>query len=167
MVWWRPMAEQGPHLRSDSSWRRAFAAVLTFVTSVGTGLAFLVAALVFATFNCEDGCPVGSQWAPGAWGSVVQLWFLAIPAVILAFGLVLAVATGRRRASWFCWLAMTGLLASWCLFTGVSSVSVDLSGSNSHWMWLAGLLVACGGGLAGIRLSQTGNERGGQASASG
>jgi len=62
---------------------------------------------------------------------------------------------------------MTGLLASWCLFTGVSSVSVDLSGSNSHWMWLAGLLVACGGGLAGIRLSQTGNERGGQASASG
>jgi hypothetical protein len=169
MVWWRGMTERGSRPLPGRRERRAFAAVLTLVTSVGAALAFLVVALIVATFNCGDGCPVGSRWAPGAWGSVVQLWFLAVPAVILACGLVVAVATGRRQAAWFCWLAMTGLLIGWSVFTGVSSASVDLSGSNSHWMWFAGLLVACGGGLAGIRISRAGSrsEPRGQTTSSG
>jgi hypothetical protein len=146
-------------LRSASG-RRALAAYLTLVASVGTGLAFLAVALILATFNCEDGCAVGSRWAPGAWGSVVELWLLAVPAVLLACGLVFAVSTGRRRASWLSWLLMTGLLIGWCVFTGASSVSIDFSGSNSHWMWLAGLLVACGGGLAGVAVSQAGPRSG-------
>ncbi len=139
---------------SDSLGWRALGAILTLVASVGTALAFLVVALIFATYNCEDGCPVGSRWAPGAWGSTVELWGLAIPAVLVACALVWAVGTGRTRMSVTIWAAMTGLLVGWCLFTGVSTVPIDLSGTNSHWMWLAGLLVACGGGLAGVGISR-------------
>jgi hypothetical protein len=144
---------------SDALGWRAFAAVLTLVASVGTALAFLGVALIFATFNCEDGCPTGSRWAPGAWGSTVELWGLAIPAVIIACGLVWAVGTGRKRTSLTIWALMTGLLVGWCLFTGVSTVPIDFSGTNSHWMWLAGLLVACGGGLAGVGVSRVGSRR--------
>lgn len=144
---------------SDSSGRRALAATLTLVTSVGTALAFLAVALIGATFNCEDGCPAGSRWAPGAWGSTVELWGLAVPAVIVACGLVWTVGTGRRRTSLTIWAAMTGLLIGWCVFTGASSVPIDFSGSNSHWMWLAGLLVACGGGLAGAGISRVESRR--------
>lgn len=140
-------------LRRGSPVRRALAAVLALVSSLGVTLAVVVVALIIATFNCEDGCPAGSRWAPGAWGSVVELWVLAVPAACAACGLVWAVATGRRRACRLTWLAMTALLIGWCLFTGVTSVSVDFSGTNSHWMWLAGLLVACGGGLAGVGVS--------------
>ncbi len=52
------------------------------------------------------------------------------------------------------WAVMSALLIGWCVFTGVSTVPVDFSASNSHWMWLAGLLLACGGGLAGIALAR-------------
>jgi hypothetical protein len=145
--------------RADSSGWRAVAALLTLVATVGTALAFLVVALIVATFNCEDGCGPGSRWAPGAWGSTVELWGLAAPAVIVACGLVWAVGTGRRRTSFAIWATMTSLLVGWCLFTGVSTVPIDFSGTNSHWMWLAGLLVACGGGLAGIGISRVGSRR--------
>jgi hypothetical protein len=144
---------------SDSLGWRAFAAVVTLVASVGTALVFLAVALIVATFNCEDGCRVGSRWAPGAWGSTVELWGLAIPAVIVACALVWAVGTGRRRTSLTIWAAMTGLLVGWCIFTGASAVPIDFSGTNSHWMWLAGLLVACGGGLAGVGISRVGSRR--------
>jgi hypothetical protein len=154
----RPSARVSPP-RSDSSGWRALAALLTLVATVGTALAFLVVALIFATFNCEDGCASGSRWAPGAWGSTVELWGLAVPAVIVACSLVWAVGTGRRRTSVSIWAAMTSLLVGWCLFTGVSTVPIDFSGTNSHWMWLAGLLVACGGGLAGIGISRVGSRR--------
>ena len=142
---------------SAASWR-AFAAFVCLVTSVGTALVFLAAAYIFATYNCEDGCPVGSRWAPGAWGSTVELWVLAVPAVIAAVFLVGAVATAQKRISLLAWTMMTGLLIGWCVFTGVSTVSVDFSASNSHWMWLAGLLLACGGGLAGIALGRVGSR---------
>lgn len=135
------------------------AAVLTLVASVGTALAFLAVALIVATFNCDDGCTAGSRWAPGGWGSTVELWGLAVPAVIVACALVWSVGTGKRRMSLTIWAAMTGLLIGWCLFTGVSSVPIDFSGSNSHWMWLAGLLVACGGGLGGVGISRIGSRR--------
>jgi hypothetical protein len=148
-----------PRPGSGSSHWRALAAVLTLVTSVGTSLLFLAVALIFATFKCEDGCPTGSRWAPGAWGSIVELCGLAVPAVLFACGLVWAVRTGRTRMSLTIWAAMTGLLVSWCLFTAVSTVAIDFSETNSHWMWLAGLLVACGGGLAGIGISRVGSRR--------
>ena len=70
------------------------AALLTLVASVGTALAFLVVALIGATFNCEDGCGPGSRWAPGAWGSTVELWGLAVPAVIVAAAGTKLVITG-------------------------------------------------------------------------
>jgi hypothetical protein len=138
---------------------RILAAVFTLVTSLGTTAAFLVVALIIATFNCEDGCSPGSRWAPGAWGATVELWGLAVPAVLAACGLVWAVATGRRWASLAAWTATIGLLIGWCVFTGASAVSVDFSGTNSHWMWLAGLLVAAGGGLVGVLVSVFGSGR--------
>lgn len=64
---------------------RLLAALLALVASVGTTLVFLLVAYIGATNNCEDGCPVGSRWAPGAWGSIVEPWGLAVPAVIAAF----------------------------------------------------------------------------------
>jgi hypothetical protein len=112
--------------------------------------AFLGDALITATFNCEDGCPPGSRWAPGAWGSLVQLFGLAAPAVIAVCVLVWAIASGRRLAATWAWALMTSLLIAWCVFTGVTSVPIDFSGTNSHWMWLAGLLCACVGGLPGL-----------------
>ena len=130
--------------------RRVMAAAVTAIASVGTALAFLMVALIFARFNCEDGCPPGSRWAPGAWGSELELWGLAAPAVLCACALVWAVATGRKRTSATMWAAMTTLLVGWCVFTGVSTVPLDPTASNSHWMWLAGLLVASGGGAAGV-----------------
>jgi hypothetical protein len=48
------------------------------------------------------------------------------------------------------WIISVGLLLAWCVFTGVSATSVDFSGTNSHWMWLAGLLLASAGGLGGV-----------------
>jgi hypothetical protein len=45
---------------------------------------------------------------------------------------------------------MTTLLIAWCVFTGVTAVAIDFSGTNSHWMWLAGVLCACAGGLPGL-----------------
>jgi hypothetical protein len=129
------------------------AALFTLVTTAGTAGAFLFVALIIATFNCEDGCPPGSRWAPGAWGATVELWALAVPAVLAACGLVWAVGTGRRWASLLTWTATTGLLVGWCVFTGASAVHIDFSGTNSHWMWLAGLLLAGGGGLVGVAVS--------------
>lgn len=124
------------------------------MTCGGTTLAFVLVAWIGATFNCEDGCPVGSRWAPGAWGSVVELWGLAVPAVVAAVALAVAIALGRRRVATVSWAAVTGLLLAWCVFTGTSSVSLDFSASNSHWMWLAGLIVASGGGLIGLIASR-------------
>ena len=129
---------------------RGITATLALVASVGTALAFLGDALITATFNCEDGCPVGSRWAPGAWGSLVELFGLALPAVIAACVLVGAIATGRRLAAVWAWLVMTVLLIAWCVFTGVTTVAINFSGTNSHWMWLAGLVCACVGGLPGV-----------------
>lgn len=100
-----------------------------------------------ATGNCQDGCPVGSPWAPGAWGSVVQFWGLAVPALIAMCSLVTAIATGRRRTSLVTWVLMTALLAGWVLFTA------ELSGITSPALWVAGLLVACAGGLPGVMLA--------------
>lgn len=150
-------ARGGRARKAGPGWRAA-AALLTLVASVGTALAFLVVALIVATYNCEDGCPVGSRWAPGAWGSTVELWVLAVPAVVVALLLVWAVAAGRHRMSIMAWALMSALLIGWCVFTGVSTVPVDFSASNSHWMWLAGLLLACGGGLAGIALGRVGSR---------
>jgi hypothetical protein len=45
---------------------------------------------------------------------------------------------------------MTVLLIAWCVFTGVTTVAINFSGTNSHWMWLAGLVCACVGGLPGV-----------------
>lgn len=149
----------GTRPRSASGGWRALAALLTLVASVGTALAFLLVAYIIAAYNCEDGCPVGSPWAPGAWGSTVEFWGLAVPAVVVACGLVCAVAMGRKWLSLSTWAIMTGLLIGWCVFTGASSVSIDFSASNSHWMWLAGLLLASGGGLAGITISLVGSRR--------
>jgi hypothetical protein len=132
------------------------AALITVVTSVGTSTAFLFVAWISATFNCEDGCPPGSPWAPGAWGSIVELWALAVPAFIAACGLVWAVGTGRPKASLLTWILTTVLLIAWCVFTGASTVAIDFSGTNSHWMWLAGLLIASGGGLIGVTTSMFG-----------
>ena len=139
--------------RRPPSFRLTMAALFTFVTSVGTALAFLFVAWIGATFNCEDGCPSGSRWAPGAWGSTVELWGLAVPAVLTAGCLVWAVAAGRRRLALLSWATATAFLVAWCVFTGASAVPVHFSGSNSHWMWLAGLLVASGGGLIGVVVS--------------
>jgi hypothetical protein len=133
--------------------RRGIAAAITLLTTAGTALAFLVVAYILATFNCEDGCPTGSRWAPRAWGSTVELWALALPAFLASCGLVCAVASGRRRTSILAWTISLGLLLGWCLFTGTSAVPINLSGTNSHWMWLAGLLLAGGGGITGIKLS--------------
>jgi hypothetical protein len=124
------------------------------VTCGGTSLAFLVVAWIVATFNCEDGCRPGSRWAPGAWGTTVELWGLALPALLAAGALTVAVAMGWRRTAVMSWSAVTGLLIAWCVFTGVSSVSLDFGASNSHWMWFAGLLVASGGGLIGLVASR-------------
>ncbi len=134
-----------------SGWRILGTAV-TAVVTVGTTLVFLfVAAMVSSpSYNCEDGCSPGSRWAPGAWGSVVQVAGLAIPATLAACTLVWAVATGRRRAALWSWLATTCLLSGWCIFTGAANVSISFSQSNSHWMWLAGLLVASGSGAVGV-----------------
>lgn len=129
------------------------AASFTLVTSVGTAAAFLIVALLIATYNCEDGCPPGSRWAPGAWGANVELWALAVPAVVAACVLVWTVAAGRRWASLVIWIVFTCLLVGWCVFTGTTAVTLDFSGTNSHWMWLAGLLVASGGGLIGVAVS--------------
>ena len=129
---------------------RAIAALLALVASVGTALAFVGVALILATFNCEDGCAVGSRWSPGAWGSLVQLFALAIPALISACILVWAIASGRRSAAIWAWVLMTALLIAWCVFTRVTTVTIDFSSTNSHWMWLAGLLCACVGGLPGV-----------------
>jgi len=107
-----------------------------------------------ATFNCEDGCPPGSRWAPGAWGATGELWGLAVPAVAAAGALVVAIALDWRRVAVASWAGVTGLLLAWCVFTGASSVSLDPSASNSHWMWLAGLILASGGGLIGLIASR-------------
>jgi hypothetical protein len=123
------------------------------MTTVGITTGFVFVAWIFATFNCEDGCPVGSRWAPGAWGSTVELWALAVPAFVAACGLVWAVVKGRRWLSLMAWVITVGLLAGWCVFTGVSAVSIDFAGTNSHWMWLAGLLLAGGGGFVGVVVS--------------
>jgi hypothetical protein len=139
--------------RAPAGWR-ALGALIALVATVGCSVAFLVVAWIGATFNCEDGCPPGSPWAPGAWGSTVELWLLAVPAFLAACALVWAVGAGRPKASLWTWTANTVLLLVWCVFTGVSAASVDLSGTNSHWMWLAGLLIASGGGLIGASLSQ-------------
>lgn len=149
-------ATGGRRRQPGRRWRTA-AALLTVVASVGTAAAFLVVALIIATYNCEDGCAVGSRWEPGAWGSTVELWVLALPAVAVALALVWAIATGRHRISLAAWSVMSALLIGWCVFTGVSTVTVDFSASNSHWMWLAGLVLACGGGLAGIFLARLGS----------
>jgi hypothetical protein len=126
------------------------AALVALIASLGTALAFLGDALITATFNCEDGCPAGSRWAPGAWGSLVQLFGLAVPAVLAACVLVWAIGSGKRLAATWAWALLASLLIAWCVFTGVTSVPIDFSGTNSHWMWLAGLLCACGGGLPGL-----------------
>lgn len=131
---------------------RALGAALISAASLGTSLCFLFVAVIYATFNCEDGCPPGSPWAPGAIGSEIELWALAAPATAAACLLTCTVALGRRRTSLLMWLVMTALLIGWCVYTGVSSVPIDFSDSNSHWMWLAGLLVAGGGGLVGTAL---------------
>jgi hypothetical protein len=144
------MDAPGPSRRRRTSPVLVLAGLWTLVVTLGTTGAFLLVALIGATFNCEDGCRPGSPWAPGASGSVIELWGLAVPAALAACGLVWAVATGRRRASLTAWAGVTGLLVAWCVFTGASSVSIDFSGTNSHWMWLAGLLVASGGGLVGV-----------------
>jgi hypothetical protein len=141
--------------RSPAGWR-ALAALITLATTVGTSTAFLLVAWIGATFSCEDGCPSRSPWVPGAWGSVVELWALAVPAFIAACALVWAVGTGRPKASLLTWTVTTVLLIAWCVFTGVSAVTVDFSRTNSHWMWLAGLLVASGGGLIGVTVSLLG-----------
>ncbi|MGN6870221.1 MAG: hypothetical protein ACTHMY_17665 [Solirubrobacteraceae bacterium] len=94
--------------------------------------------------------------APGAWGSTVELWVLAVPAFIAACALVWAVGAGRPKASLLTWIASTFLLIAWCVFTGVTAVTIDPSGTNSHWMWLAGLITASGGGLIGVTMSRIG-----------
>jgi hypothetical protein len=149
--------------RSPAEWR-APGALIALVTTVGTSLAFLFVAWIFATYNCEDGCPPGSRWAPGAWGSTVELWLLAVPACLAACALVWAIGAGRPKASLLAWTVNTVLLIAWCVFTGVSAVAIDFSGTNSHWMWLAGLITASGGGLVGVTVSLIGPRRIGGAS---
>ena len=149
---------QGSRPGASAAGWRALAALVALVASVGTTLVFLLVAYIGATNNCENGCPEGSRWAPGAWGSIVELWGLAVPAVMVACCLVWAVAAARKWAALWTWAAMTVLLISWCAFTGVSSVPVGFSASNSHWMWLAGLLLACGGGLAAVGISRIGSR---------
>ncbi|HEY3829602.1 MAG TPA: hypothetical protein VGL57_10450, partial [Solirubrobacteraceae bacterium] len=61
-----------------------------------------------------------------------------------------AIASGKRLAAVWAWTLMMALLVAWCVFTGVTSVAIDFSGTNSHWMWLAGVLCACVGGLPGL-----------------
>jgi hypothetical protein len=138
--------------RAPAGWR-ALAALITVVMTVGTSTAFLFVAWIVAVNNCEDGCPTGSPWAPGAWGSTVELWVLAVPAFLAACALVWAVGSGRPKASLLTWTLNTVLLIAWCVFTGASAATIDFSGTNSHWMWLAGLLTASGGGLIGITVS--------------
>lgn len=138
--------------RAPAGWR-ALGALITLVATVGTSTAFLFVALLVAVGDCEDGCAPGSRWAPGAWGSTVELWILAVPAFLAACALVWAVGAGRPKASLLTWTANTVLLIAWCVFTGASAPTVDFSGTNSHWMWLAGLLLASGGGLIGVTLS--------------
>jgi hypothetical protein len=152
-----PAKADNHHLeqRTPAAWR-ALAALITLVATVGTSGAFLFVAWIGATFNCEDGCPAGSPWAPGAWGSTVELWLLAAPAFLAACALVWAVGAGRPKASLLTWTATTALLVGWCVFTGVSTITIDFSGTNSHWMWLAGLLTASGGGLIGVTVSLIG-----------
>jgi len=144
--------------RPSNEWR-ALAAFVTAVIAGGTTLAFLGVAWIIATFNCEDGCGVGSRWAPGAWGSNVELWGLAVPATLAVCGLVLAVAAGWRWASLVMWFINLGLLIAWCIFTGASRVPIDFSGTNSHWMWLTGLMVAAVGGLVGVATLFLGGQR--------
>jgi hypothetical protein len=146
-----PPTADRPTLQRESRSLRWLAVVLTLVASAGTALCFLGAAALIANANCEDGCGSNSPWAPGARGSVVELWALAIPAFIAASVLVWAVAKRRTRISSQAWIAMTGLLIGWCLFT--TNIPLSLSGNISHWIWLAGLLLASVGGLAGISLS--------------
>lgn len=134
-------------------WWRALAALVALVATVGTSTAFLFVAWFVAVDNCEDGCPTGSPWAPGAWGSTVELWVLAVPAFLAGCALVCAVGAGRPKASLLTWAVNTVLLVIWCVFTGASATTVNFSGTNSHWMWLAGLLVASGGGLIAITVS--------------
>jgi hypothetical protein len=141
-----------------SAGSRALGALITLVTTVGTSGAFLFAAWIFATFNCEDGCPPGSPWAPGAWGSTVELWLLAAPAFIAACVLVWAIGAGRPKVSLLTWIASTVLLIGWCVFTGATAATIDFSGTNSHWMWLAGVITASGGGLIGITVSLLGSR---------
>jgi len=107
-----------------------------------------------ATFNCEDGCPPESRWAPGAWGAIVELWGLAVPAVAAAGAWWWPSHWVGRRVAVASWAGVTGLLLAWCVFTGASSVSLDPSASNSHWMWLAGLILASGGGPIGLIASR-------------
>ena len=64
-----------------------------------------------------------------------------MPAVVAAGVLAVAIATGWQRLAVVSWTVVTALLMTWCVFTGTSSVSLDFSQSNSHWMWLVGLLL--------------------------
>ena len=149
-----PHSARGAGRSRRSGLWRTLGGLITAVTSVGTAAAFLFVAYILATFNCEDGCQTGSPWAPGASGAVIELWVLALPAFLAACALAWAVYTGRQVAAALSWAATTGLLIGWCEFTGASAVTIDFSATNSHWMWLVGLLVASGGGLIGVAVSR-------------
>lgn len=125
-------------------------ATLLVLTTPAVAALFLLVAWIVSVNNCEDGCATGSRWAPGAWGAVVQLWGLALPAFLAGCVFAWAVLTRRERTSVVAWTATVGLLVLWCVFTGTSSTDISLSGTNSHWMWLAGLMLAAVGGLAGF-----------------
>jgi len=128
---------------------RVLGALLTLLLSGGTGFVGLVFAGILAYSNCQDGCPPGSRWALGAWGTIVELWCLFIPALVMTLVLVVTITMGWRRAAQAAWITMTALLLTWSAFTLLIF----------QVLCLLGLLVSCGGGLWGVRLAFPGSLR--------
>lgn len=128
---------------------RAAGAALALALSGGTGFVGLVLAWLIAYNNCEDGCAPGSRFALGAWGTYVELWFLFVPALVMALVLILAIAAGWRRAAQTAWVTMTTLFVTWSVFTLLIAQP----------LCLGGLIVLCGGGLCGIRIAFPGALR--------
>ena len=122
---------------------RAVGAFLTLVLSGGTGFVGLVFATIIYYNNCEDGCRPGSPFALGAWGTVVELWGLYIPALVMAAVLVVTIAAGWQRVAQAAWIAMTALLVTWSVFTFVIVTPLGL----------LGLLISCGGALYGVLIA--------------
>lgn len=128
---------------------RVLGGLLTLLLSGGTGFVGLVFAWILYNNNCQDGCAPGSRWALGAWGTIVELWCLFIPALVMTLVLVVSIAVGWRRAAQAAWITMTALLLTWSVFTLLIF----------QILCLLGLLGSCGGGLWGVRLAFPGSLR--------